>query len=835
MADKTIITRIQNRRGLKQDLPKPLRPGELGFATDTRQVYIGAETATSSDSYNKVAKFESGLTSINAESVTRDLANVQMIRFTVPHKRFNRNHFNGTTNEVSWVPTSNAIVGSNAGGLTFQAGETVFTDLNTGGPFNNDSMRIVKNGQVLNADTSNLGNHNNIASGSDYFFSASGTTNSSIHKLTFRTMPVRSDEIGITYYSNVDIWTAINTSGDTGSTNPIGIPGFHKRLDSSWDGTNSRLGHRFIVEENVVLSSSTGVGLIGLSPKHTTVATEIKNVPSEVPGSWTNGTLGNILVSRDRTKSSASTMTESSGTLTITLNSVDTANFSSTGGFLSANLVSGSGWLDGKVLEYTLSGSTLTASTSGNVAYTARPVTGIPNINALTLDNAEGIEVGDSIYVSDTVNNISGLNGVTSPVTAVDSTTVTFTPSPIEADMSGDTHVEGNAYVIVYKAGSASNVVLNHTQHGYGEGDEFTSTSVVYPGTNTVSKLTENTFATPSATPVISNVAVNLSPVVTSGNVFVTPIQSVDVSSNTNITEAKTHFNNNINKFEMKFVPGVNNKVYLEESESESKLSTGFTVYDDVKQTASYLKIQPDNYTKNNSTVKSKLEDWLNDIQNANNNLFNSIAVNEIYNDALRSSTQAGSSNFVQDGWSLNIDSTLKEITFVSSEETRNFTKLLNNIYFDSESPEVKGLLNVKTNIEILTLETQEAGTADTIFSAPEAFTITAGGPSGTASSLSFDASTYDTIFVEYAMVDKDQNVNTNYKRVGTLMLSGNTATSTAIVNDNYTDYQNNCSGNVEFTASISGGTTLVLTANNTLSPSAEVKMTYIKRSWSSS
>ena len=144
-------------------------------------------------------------------------------------------------------------------------------------------------------------------------------------------------------------------------------------------------------------------------------------------------------------------------------------------------------------------------------------------------------------------------------------------------------------------------------------------------------------------------------------------------------------------------------------------------------------------------------------------------------------------------------------------------------------------MLNVKTNIEILTLETQEAGTADTIFSAPEAFTITAGGPSGTASSLSFDASTYDTIFVEYAMVDKDQNVNTNYKRVGTLMLSGNTATSTAIVNDNYTDYQNNCSGNVEFTASISGGTTLVLTANNTLSPSAEVKMTYIKRSWSSS
>ena len=39
-----IISRIQNRRGLKQDLPKPLRSGELGFATDTRQVYIGGDT-----------------------------------------------------------------------------------------------------------------------------------------------------------------------------------------------------------------------------------------------------------------------------------------------------------------------------------------------------------------------------------------------------------------------------------------------------------------------------------------------------------------------------------------------------------------------------------------------------------------------------------------------------------------------------------------------------------------------------------------------------------------------------------------------------------------------
>jgi hypothetical protein len=45
MADpQTIISaRIQNRRGLRQDLPQPLLPGELGLATDTGQLFIGAD------------------------------------------------------------------------------------------------------------------------------------------------------------------------------------------------------------------------------------------------------------------------------------------------------------------------------------------------------------------------------------------------------------------------------------------------------------------------------------------------------------------------------------------------------------------------------------------------------------------------------------------------------------------------------------------------------------------------------------------------------------------------------------------------------------------------
>jgi len=42
MADIT-ITRIQHRRGRKVDLPQPLRPGELGFCLDTKELFIGQE------------------------------------------------------------------------------------------------------------------------------------------------------------------------------------------------------------------------------------------------------------------------------------------------------------------------------------------------------------------------------------------------------------------------------------------------------------------------------------------------------------------------------------------------------------------------------------------------------------------------------------------------------------------------------------------------------------------------------------------------------------------------------------------------------------------------
>lgn len=43
MATQIVISRIQNRRGRRENLPQPLRPGEIALTSDTRQVWIGGD------------------------------------------------------------------------------------------------------------------------------------------------------------------------------------------------------------------------------------------------------------------------------------------------------------------------------------------------------------------------------------------------------------------------------------------------------------------------------------------------------------------------------------------------------------------------------------------------------------------------------------------------------------------------------------------------------------------------------------------------------------------------------------------------------------------------
>ena len=75
--NNVVISRIQNRRGLKQDLPQPLREGELGLALDSSQVYIGGDINAST---SNISSFESTTSAI---SLTQDIANTRIIHFTI--------------------------------------------------------------------------------------------------------------------------------------------------------------------------------------------------------------------------------------------------------------------------------------------------------------------------------------------------------------------------------------------------------------------------------------------------------------------------------------------------------------------------------------------------------------------------------------------------------------------------------------------------------------------------------------------------------------------------------------------------------------------------------
>jgi hypothetical protein len=110
--DRIIVSRIQHRRGLKQDLPQPLRPGEIGFAVDSRQVYIGGESNhPNSAQYDTVSFFENTL---NAQEITQSIVDNQLIAFTVPGYKLSRGEFDGIRTSADWTASTERSIISGA-------------------------------------------------------------------------------------------------------------------------------------------------------------------------------------------------------------------------------------------------------------------------------------------------------------------------------------------------------------------------------------------------------------------------------------------------------------------------------------------------------------------------------------------------------------------------------------------------------------------------------------------------------------------------------------------------------------------------------------------------
>jgi hypothetical protein len=76
-----IVAKIENRRGLRRDLPQPLLPGELGFCLDTLQLFIGADP----DNINSVISpvIETFTPDTQSMLYANDVAQTQVIQVTL--------------------------------------------------------------------------------------------------------------------------------------------------------------------------------------------------------------------------------------------------------------------------------------------------------------------------------------------------------------------------------------------------------------------------------------------------------------------------------------------------------------------------------------------------------------------------------------------------------------------------------------------------------------------------------------------------------------------------------------------------------------------------------
>ena len=298
-----VVSRIQNRRGLKQDLPQPLRAGEIGLSTDSRQVYIGGEGTSST--FNKTLVFEN---TDNAKQIVDSIANNQIIAFTVPHRRYNTSAdgLDGTTKSFTWTPQNDVSVTNNARDVfrsTVGAGNVV--SIQSGAAFDADDLTVVKNGvQLTGNNTAAIGD----LTTEDYIFTG-GTSLGTNHTITFKTTPATSDDIGITYYGN----TAIVRALDGASTSDANIKPGYSTLTNFYS-RQSIPTYLQIPTDLIVVNATTGTGYIGLQHKHTAV---ISTSTAAVTNNFFNIQVGNFLVSRTSEAVASASFTASGTTVTV--------------------------------------------------------------------------------------------------------------------------------------------------------------------------------------------------------------------------------------------------------------------------------------------------------------------------------------------------------------------------------------------------------------------------------------------------------------------------------------------------------------------------------------
>lgn len=899
--NKVIISRIQNRRGLKQDLPQPLRPGEIGFAVDTRQIYIGADpNDTVSGSYNKKSVFENTLGAIDT---TLSIANNNIISFTVPFRKYALGDFDAVTKTASWLPTSlsqvgsslsvfpansvvlvNATVASNAvstvveldswddnihvgdiasgvgtfatvigtnsiaNTVTLSANVTVtdgdvitfipnnIINVMTNSAFKASDITVTKNGVVLvGYDGSST-----PASNSDYAFSAN-TSAANTHVLNFRTAPLGSEQIAICYYSNTAVIRALEGNQDVGANSALIAP--YSTVQNFYTAYNIP-EYRHIPDELVTVSATTGTGLIGLQFKHVAVVAD-----SGVIDSPSSLTLGNLYVSRSDQEENVTTYSNST---TITFGVSDSHQFE-VGANISHVYVmdSAAGYLNDKLFA-------VTAASPGNANIeVSMPITGFVTARSITATLADGSSFGanadvqlsgdledisNSMYVlilDDTAN--SNINGQVYVVGSVVQG-VGGNPGTMLINTGADefnANVSSNLSFVNYVTDvtGANSVQIYSQMHGFSNAHTVTvvdssNASQIAETVFTVANATANTFVIQPTSAVVEAVLGNISPnlAATISTTTVVPVRSIDLSSASTLSDVAAIVNAVEDWPQFSIVPDSTTLAYFTHKPAYSNVALGFRIHeDDETATLSALSFVEKEYTVDD-TVKAKLEAWLNTCLQAHDvNIFSSVSTAEIYNTDSNATNSIG--NYV-----LNIDETVNELLFDSREEARDFNKTVNRIYFERPnigSDEIKGLVNIKTNIELQTKE--QALIAPQIVTYSDMNTVLIPAAGGNIDGLTLSTTTYDTYKIDYSITEASSvtAADEHYHRAGTMFVVGRddfTANTNVILQDTATEIlDSGLSGAVSFSAQLSN-TDIVFTVTNGVG--IDLQMKYAVQRW---
>ena len=315
-------------------------------------------------------------------------------------------------------------------------------------------------------------------------------------------------------------------------------------------------------------------------------------------------------------------------------------------------------------------------------------------------------------------------------------------------------------------------------------------------------------------------------------NTFVTPVRSIDLSSQTTVSGAIAVVNALNDYPQLNFIPDTVDTVYFTHKAAFSSVGLDFGIHEDPDTaTLSVLKLTPGLYTTD-STVKAKLEKWLNScLESEDVNIFTSAKVGEVYSTDTVLTRSLGT-------YTLNIDNTFDEITFDHRDEARDFNSVVNDIYFQRTSRDIRGLVNLKTNIELQTKTAAVIGDRTVSYTDMNTASIAFNAANTAIENMQQSISVYDSYIIDYTITE-ESGESEKYQRMGTMHLSGRSdflsGNGSVLFQDISSEMlDTGLTGNLILAAHMAGNTTINIHATNNLSPSTDLEVKYIVRRWSS-